>query len=133
RLSRGRAPAAFALRPALGVVRVAGSNRPGPVVLVVRKLGAPPWHEEPGISVQGDGALRRGGRAGSNWTRDPGALRGSDAASAPALPGLVLHGAGGRGRWIAGAIRSPTSRVALAGIVHPAQPGNVFCAAASVS
>src|SRR5580658_1371852 len=102
------------------LVRVAGSDRACAAVLVVRKFRTPAWHEKTGISVKGHGAIRARGSARGDRTRDPASLRGSGAASASALPGTVLHGAGG-GVWrLAGAVCAPPSGMALAGIVRPA-------------
>src|SRR6266853_2189450 len=125
--------AAFSFRPALGMVRVVGSDRSGAVVLVARKLGAPTRSEELGTGIAGDGAVRAGGVGSGDWARPFGSIRGSGAPSAPALHGFVLHGSGGGGRRIAGSIRVATPCLALACFVRAAWFGNVFCATASVS
>ena len=133
RLSRGRVAPAFALRPALGMVRVAGSNRSGAPVLVVGELGATARHEEPGIDIESDGAVRAGRVGSGHRTRHPRPLRGSGAAPTLALHGIVLHGAGGSGRWIARTIPAAAALVALVAAVCSAKSRNVFCAAAGVS
>src|SRR6266446_7501746 len=98
---------------------MAGSHRAGAAVLVVCEFCPPPCHEEPGIDIAGHGAVCTDSVGGSDWARLLAAVRGSGPATAPALPGLVLHGVGGGGRRIAGAVRPAASSVALAGIVRP--------------
>src|SRR5260370_34290915 len=83
---------------------MAGSHCAGAPVLVVCEFCPPPWHEELGIDIAGHGGVCNDSVGGSDWARLLAAVRGRGPATAPPLPGLMLHGVEGGGRACSAAV-----------------------------